>query len=369
MPISKRSYIVDLDNTILDTDAIKSYWTEELKKRYKIKKSRFLEAYQDSKKISGVVDVCVLSKLLGISEKFFFDTKFQKFLFKNSLQNLQILKTSGTVIIFSLGNKQFQQTKVKECGIEQVVGEKNIVIVNDKTYGIKELLKKLHGQVVMIDDASEILEEATRIRPDIITIWVRYGRYKNRLPIIRSSITIEVGSFDEGVSTIEKLISTVSPPESHIKFPVYKGITRSQIKDLIWFTKNDKKILAFTHDDKRFKNIKSFSSWLRRGKTIYTLTNRSGKLVGVVWFAKKKFKNISYTFAIRIYRPMRGKGLSNKFMKVTFGNFMPVAKYPNVWLSLQANNNPAYKTYKKFGFEEFDSNGKEKFMVLKTKKI
>lgn len=119
-----------------------------------------------------------------------------------------------------------------------------------------------------------------------------------------------------------------------------KGITDSQIEEIIYYANHDEQIIKFTSDKTRFADLSAYKSWFtKKNPTIYTLTDKLGHLCGFIWFE-------SDTFAIRIYAEARGKGLSFDFMKQAFDDFKP----KSVWLECSADNLPAVSTYKKFGF-------------------
>lgn len=131
---------------------------------------------------------------------------------------------------------------------------------------------------------------------------------------------------------------------------VKRGLTSSQIEQLIQITKLDPLIKKFTNDAKRFRDLETFQTW-QKGKTIYVLIDKGGQLLGVIWFGKKRHPlapGCSYTFAIRTYPPARGKGYALKFMKKAFEDFKP----NGVWLMTRDNNLPAIRLYEKFGFRK-----------------
>ena len=143
---------------------------------------------------------------------------------------------------------------------------------------------------------------------------------------------------------------------------VKRGISGLQVDQLIKFTGKDELIEKFTHDSHRFKNPSNYKKW-QKGKTIYTLIDKKGNLLGVIWFGKKKNPQVPdypYTFAIRVYPPTRGKGHALKFMKEAFKNFKP----NGVWLTTHIENIPAIKLYKKFGFKELACKADELTMAL-----
>lgn len=143
---------------------------------------------------------------------------------------------------------------------------------------------------------------------------------------------------------------------------VSKSITQDQIRKLIIRTQIDPQIKKYTHDSKRFKNLTTFRKW-QKGKTIYTLSGKNGELLGLIWFGKKRnvlAPGYAFTFAIRIYPPIRGKGYAFKFMKEVFTDF----KHQDVWLTTRRDNLPAIRLYKKFGFRKIAEAEKDLVMAL-----
>lgn len=146
-----------------------------------------------------------------------------------------------------------------------------------------------------------------------------------------------------------------------------KGITESQIDELIHYSNTDKQVLSFTSDKTRFANRQAFNSWYLVNPTIYTLVNKKGNLCGLIWFQDETLKDhpdFDITFAIRLYAEARGKGLALEFMKKAFNTLKP----QNVWLKCSADNLPAVTLYQKFGFKlvgEPDKNNKI-IMLLKN---
>jgi ribosomal protein S18 acetylase RimI-like enzyme len=210
---------------------------------------------------------------------------------------------------------------------------------------------KLNKPVFVIGKRADNLVEALKESPRTITVWVRSGRFKNKFPIIRSAVVYEAKSNVDAKDYVKKFVAVLSFPKTHTKLSVLRGITPERITQLLAFTKRDRLIRTQTHDFDRFKSKKSFSSWEKRGKTIYTLVSRNGGLAGIIWFGKKPFKNYKFTFAIRVYPPARGKGLSKKFMELVIDNFSKNHKKPSFWLKTAKGNARALKLYRRFGFK------------------
>ena len=168
---------------------------------------------------------------------------------------------------------------------------------------------KLGKPTFVISTRADTLSETVKKSSQIITVWVRSGKFKNRLPLIRSTITYEAKSNLDAKDYQRRFISVFSIPKTHTRLSVLKGISNVQIAELLAYTKRDKLIRTSTHDFDCFKNKKTFLSWKKRGKVIYTLINRKGKLLGIIWFAKN-------ARTIRIYPPGRGKNIAKKFSDI-----------------------------------------------------
>ncbi|HJY99051.1 MAG TPA: GNAT family N-acetyltransferase [Patescibacteria group bacterium] len=355
----KRLFIVDFDNTLIDTEGPKSSVLGKFPNR-----ASYLKAYRAAKVPTGFFNPDLLPAKY---RPYFWKIPFKRYLFPGAIENLKKLKKLGRVIIFSFGDKKFQEFKIAKSGVKKIVGQKNVIVVQNKSKGVGELMRSLgkdkYTSVTIIDDVASVLEKAYEVYPQVVSVWVRYGKYKNKQPILRTSVTFETPSFGGAVDFAQRFVSFVSPSKTHLKFTVLRDITETQIGDLVKYTGRDKKVSACTHDDGRFRSKKAFASWRARGKVIYTLTGRDGKLLGIVWFARKKYGKFNNTVAVRLYPPVRGKGLSFKFMKEAYGDFSLKHK-GSLWLSVRSDNVPALKLYKKFGFVKSAEKGGEWIMTF-----
>jgi len=175
---------------------------------------------------------------------------------------------------------------------------------------------KLNKPTFVISTRADNLVKVQKESSHIITIWIRSGKFKNKLPIIRSAIIYEAKSKLDANDYKKRFISFFSIPKTHTKLSVLKGISNVQITQLLSYTKMDKSIRTETYDFDSFRSKKTFLSWKRRGKIIYTLIGRSGKLLGIIWFNKGKH-------TIRIYSPAREKPVGKKFLEIVRNNFYP----------------------------------------------
>src|SRR3989344_588702 len=130
---------------------------------------------------------------------------------------------------------------------------------------------------------------------------------------------------------------------------VEKGITESQAAELVYYAANDPDVIRYTHDSQRFATAEKTREWVAGGRKIYTLTDGTKKLLGIIWFEKMSFpvgtlteeidkEDYQDTFAIRLYPPARGKGIARKFMDLCFEDAKLTKS--KVWLSASAKNVP-----------------------------
>lgn len=145
-----------------------------------------------------------------------------------------------------------------------------------------------------------------------------------------------------------------------------KGITEKQIEELIGYSNSDELVRNNTNDTNRFANTSKFEEWMQIPREIFTLTNNSEDLLGLIWFRNqaipdRKFindfnkENFGVTFAIRIYGKARSKGYSEKFLNWAFHEYKKTNQYSDnpskgVWLETRRDNFAAIKLYEKFGF-------------------
>jgi len=150
---------------------------------------------------------------------------------------------------------------------------------------------------------------------------------------------------------------------------VQQGIIDCQIDQLIEYSHTDPNVKKFTSDPTRFQNRNTFNKWLEQGRLIYTLIDKQNNLLGIIWFGQKEppiQMDANFTFAIRIFGPARGQGLSQIFMKTAFVDLLKnqaKSKITGFWLETSVDNFAAIHTYEKFGFKKIDQ--KENKIVMR----
>lgn len=317
---NKTVFLVDLDNTLIDTEKFRDAFIED-------------------------------------AESFPFEKHFFPF-YKNLLN---ILHGLGEVFIFSGGEETFQMAKITRAGIDQIIDPDHIIIVPDKISSFETIIPRFKDkEITFIDDRADFLNLALKIDPKIKCIWVRYGKYKDD----------QIGSkkFELITNSLEQILDYFYP------YKINEGLTEKQISKLITYTKDDPEIKKYTSDVTRFKDRKSFDEWLVESRTIYSLTDSDDNLLGIIWFSQKQLPEENYlerldknqyetTFAIRMYGTARGKGLAKKFMNDVFTKYT-TSHSAKIWLLTSADNIPAKKLYENFGFKTVTKPDKEGKIVM-----
>lgn len=145
-----------------------------------------------------------------------------------------------------------------------------------------------------------------------------------------------------------------------------KGITQQQVEELIKYSNNDELVRVNTQDARRFADQAAFEQWIITPKEIYTLTDNSQALLGLIWLKPQQLPEKNYTtlfdkekfgitFAIRLYEKARGKGYSKPFLDWAFDEYKKNEQYnqteqKGIWLETRSNNLAAISLYEKFGF-------------------
>ncbi len=351
MRIPSEIFLVDLDDTLIDSSKIKSFIENNFGSNH------IWKIYNEVKKEFDFVDydqiISRLAQNLNLSEsevrKKIFQIPFDKCLHESAVELVRYLQTFAKVYIFSSGHFDFQYTKIKSSGLEKVIGKENIFIFQDKEKEIANFIKNIKAQdytkISMIDNSLNILESAFKIDKQIKYYWVRQG---NSLQDIYQYI------YDN--NTIIK-IKTIDGQEFILKL----GLTQNQSRQLITYSLQDKLVAEFTSDLERFKNIQSFYTWLEKGKCIYSLVDTRDNLYGIVWFSAKDMHKYKITVALRLYDKARGKGLAVKFLKTAI-------KYFNysfgIWSIVNKENVASIKTHLAVGFRPVTKQDNQGKIVL-----
>jgi len=183
------TFLVDVDNTVLDNDRIQQDLRDHLERSFGIAardrywvilEQLFVElGYRDYLgalqrfRVEHPRDV----ELLWMSS-FLMDYPFADRLFPGALQVLKRLGRIGPTVILSDGDVVFQPRKVERAGICDVVG-KHVLIYIHKEAALDDVERRYPAEhYVLIDDKMHILAAVKQFwRERVTTVFARQGSY------------------------------------------------------------------------------------------------------------------------------------------------------------------------------------------------
>ena len=182
-------YLVDVDNTLVDNDAV----IEDLKKHIASAfgaecERRYWEIFEELRRELGYADYLGAlqryrverprePRLLQIS-LFLLHYPFADRLYPRALDVVAHLRRSGPVVVLSDGDVVFQPRKVERSGLWQAVDGEVLIYIH-KEQMLDDVERRYPARrYVMIDDKLRILTAIKTVwRDRVTTVFVRQGHY------------------------------------------------------------------------------------------------------------------------------------------------------------------------------------------------
>ncbi len=219
-------FLLDVDNTLLDNDALKDYLRQQVKSVVGAEKSaRFWDIYEDVRQerdyidypetvrrfleeYSGEVDEAAIHSI-------FEHPPFASFVYPDAPATLAYLDSIGIPVILSDGDQVFQAKKIRESGLSAAVGGRVVICVHKERELSSVMAAYPANHYVMIDDKARILADLARERPgQFTTIQVLQGHYAQDGPFTPSPDYVLTGIADVKSLSPEQFCKTASGPES-----------------------------------------------------------------------------------------------------------------------------------------------------------
>lgn len=196
--MEKVTFLLDVDNTLLDNDRITadlrhhledelgrkhadSYWACFEKIRTELGYADYLGALQRYRQ-EYPHDPHVLEVSYFLTEYPFADR-----LFPRALDVIHTLKKRGQVVIASDGDVVFQPIKIKRSGLLSAV-EGHVLIYIHKDQEMDDIQQRYPStHYVMIDDKLHILGGMKKCCPRVRTVFVKQGHYAHDKQIVESA--------------------------------------------------------------------------------------------------------------------------------------------------------------------------------------
>ena len=201
------TFLLDVDNTLLDNDAAK----RELDTRVaallgEALAVRFWELYEAVRRDEGMVNIpLTMARLeaeqgaapvgaagdagqLGRARRFaladlLMDFPYDRFLFPGALDTIAHLRRLGRVAILTEGDPTFQPSKIWRAGLDDAVGG-YVLVFDHKIRHLAEVVAAFPADhYVVVEDKPDVIAEiAARLGAPLTTVLVRQGKYAATVP-------------------------------------------------------------------------------------------------------------------------------------------------------------------------------------------
>ena len=221
MPPSDIVFLLDVDNTLLDNDAV----IEDLRRHLRDafggeSERRYWEIFEQLRRELGYADYLGAlqryrvehprdPQLLRVS-LFLLHYPFADRLYPGVLPLIAQLKQHGPVVILSDGDVVFQPRKVERSGLWAAV-EGHVLIYIHKEQMLDDVAERYPAaRYVMVDDKVRILAAMKEVwRERLTTVFVRQGHYAHDAELIRSAMPADV--------TIERIADLNDVPDARFR--------------------------------------------------------------------------------------------------------------------------------------------------------
>ena len=200
-------FLIDVDNTLLDNDAIQQDLKDHLERSYgRAARERYWKILEDLFAELGYRDYLgALQRyrvehpreveLLSMSS-FLIDYHFADRLFPGALKVLERLSRLGTTVILSDGDVVFQPHKVERAGLAEAV-DRRVLIYIHKEEALDDVERRYPAErYVLVDDKLRILAAVKQFWGErVTTVFARQGSYAHDATIVAAfppaDVTIE----------------------------------------------------------------------------------------------------------------------------------------------------------------------------------
>jgi len=189
--IAKTVFLFDVDNTLLDNDAVQSDLSAHLEREVGLaSRDRYWQIFEELRAELGYADYLGALQRYRLEHQddlqllrlsfFLLDYPFAARLYPGSLAALARCRTVGPTVILSDGDVVFQPLKVQRAGLWQAV-EHRVLIYLHKERMLDAIARRYPAEhYVMIDDKLRILAAMKEVwRERLTTVFPRQGHYAN----------------------------------------------------------------------------------------------------------------------------------------------------------------------------------------------
>jgi FMN phosphatase YigB (HAD superfamily) len=182
-------FLFDVDNTLLDNDAVQANLKKHLAENYgNAARDRYWTILEELRTELGYVDYLGALERFRLEEmhrpdvlrmsSWLVDYPFAQHLYPGALDAIRHVQRWGTAVILSDGDAVFQPRKVEKSGLWQAV-DNHVLIYIHKEQELADV-ERLYpaDRYVLIDDKLRILAAVKKIWGEkVTTVFVRQGHY------------------------------------------------------------------------------------------------------------------------------------------------------------------------------------------------
>ncbi len=193
------TFLLDVDNTLLDNDHVKQIWDARLDAEIGPElAAHYWNIYEEVRRQEDVVDIPLAltrfreeTPLKTMDEmtylhvcSLFDDFPFAQELFPHALETLDYLRALGLTVILSDGDLYFQAKKISHSGLAEMVGGRILLYVHKQEHLDEITSMYAADHYVMVDDKPKILADSKAVLGNrLTTVFVQQGKYaKEPLP-------------------------------------------------------------------------------------------------------------------------------------------------------------------------------------------
>ena len=202
-------FLLDVDNTLIDNDAIQADLSEHLQRSFgSACRDHYWAIFEELRAELGYADYLgALQRYrvetrndhqLLLMSSFLIDYPFANRLYDGAIEVVRRCRAAGKAAILSDGDVVFQPRKIERSGLWDVLDGNVLIYVHKELSlgSVEQLLPARH--YVMVDDKIRILSAMKKVWGDrLTTVFVRQGHYANN--------AAEVASYPPADLTIENI--------------------------------------------------------------------------------------------------------------------------------------------------------------------
>jgi FMN phosphatase YigB (HAD superfamily) len=197
-------YLLDVDNTLLDNDAV----VEDLRRHLIAAfgedcQRRYWDIFEEHRRDLGYADYLGALQRFRVEHPsdphmievslFLLHYPFANRLYPGALDAIRHLSTRGRVVILSDGDVVFQPRKVERSGLWAAVAGEVLIYIH-KEQMLDDVERRYPAeQYVMVDDKVRILDTIKKVwRSRVTTVFVRQGHYAHDPSLVAAYDTPDV---------------------------------------------------------------------------------------------------------------------------------------------------------------------------------